>query len=91
MRRKIARDKWRHFFAGIAMGIALQPFLWFLFPGQLVLKIFIAFTIVITISYAFELFSKFTGKGHYDFYDAVASAIGGVLGMIIILIILSIT
>ncbi len=87
MRRKIAQDKWRHFFVGIAMGIVLQAFLWLLFPGQLVLETVITFILVITISYGFELFSKFTGKGHYEINDAVASVIGGVLGIIILLII----
>lgn len=87
MRKKIARDKWRHFFVGIPMGIVLQAFLWLLFPGQLVLETVIAFILVITISYGFELFSKFTGKGHYEFNDAVAATIGGVLGMIIILMV----
>ena len=82
---KIARDKWKHFFVGIAMGIVLQLFLWFLFPGQLVLETVIAFILVVMISYGFELFSKFTGQGHYDIIDAVAGIIGGVLGMIIIL------
>ena len=87
MRKKIARDKWRHFFVGIPMGIVLQAFLWLLFPGQLVLETVIGFILVITISYGFELFSKFTGKGHYEFNDAVAATIGGVLGMIIILMV----
>ncbi|MEO6219025.1 MAG: hypothetical protein ABIO81_01260 [Ginsengibacter sp.] len=84
--KKIARDKWRHFYVGIAMGIVLQAFLWFLFPGQLILETVITFILVVTISYGFELFSKFTGKGHYEFNDAVASIIGGFLGMVIILI-----
>ena len=69
------------------MGIVLQAFLGFLFPGQLVLETVIAFILVITISYGFELFSKLTGKGHYEVKDAVASTIGGVLGMIIILMV----
>ena len=84
---KIARDKWKHFFVGIAMGVVLQAFLGFLFPEQLILETIVVFLLVIIISYGFELFSKFTGKGHYDIYDAVAGIIGGVLGMIIILII----
>ena len=84
---KIARDKWKHFFVGIAMGIVLQASLWYLFPGQLILETVIAIILVIAISYGFELFSKLTGKGHYDVNDAVAGIIGGVLGMVIILII----
>jgi len=65
----------------------LQASLWFLFPEQLILETGIAFLLVVIISYGFELFSKFTGKGHYDIYDAVAGIIGGVLGMVIILIV----
>jgi len=69
--------------------LALQSALclWFLFPEQLILETGIAFLLVVIISYGFELFSKFTGKGHYDMYDAVAGIIGGVLGMVIILIV----
>ncbi|HEY6976066.1 MAG TPA: hypothetical protein VH396_07240 [Chitinophagaceae bacterium] len=83
---KVARDKWKHFFVGIAMGIVLQALLWYLFGGQLILETVIALSLVIIISYGFELFSKLTGKGHYDFNDAVAGIIGGVLGMVIIMI-----
>ncbi len=86
MRKKIARDKWKHFFVGIVMGIVLQAFMWFLFRGQLVLETVITFILVITISYGFELFSKFTGKGHYEFNDALAAIIGGVLGMVVIIL-----
>jgi hypothetical protein len=84
---KIAQDKWKHFFVGIAMGIVLQASMWYLFPGQLILETVIDIILVIAISYGFELFSKLTGKGHYDFNDAVAGIIGGVLGMAIVLII----
>jgi glycopeptide antibiotics resistance protein len=82
---KIARDKWKHFFVGLAMGIVLQASMRFLFPERLILETVVAFMLVIIISYGFELFSKFTGKGHYDIYDAVAGTIGGILGMVIIL------
>ena len=85
--KKIGRDKWKHFFVGIAMGIVLQAFFWFLFPEQLVLETVISFILVVTISYGFELYSKFTGKGHYEVNDAVAATIGGMLGMAIILIV----
>ena len=87
MKRKIGRDKWKHFFVGIGMGNVLQTFTWYLFSKQPVLATGIAFVFVIGISYGFELYSKFTGKGHYEFNDAVASAIGGVLGIAIILIV----
>jgi len=81
MLKQIAPDKWRHFIAGILMGGVLQAFMWWLLPDQLGWATILAFIIVIVISYGFELFSKITGKGRYDFMDAVASAIGGVIGM----------
>jgi hypothetical protein len=83
---KIAPDKWKHFFVGIAMGIVLQASTWFLFPGQIVWGTVITFIMVTAISYGFELYSKFTGKGHYEVDDAIAAIIGGVLGMAVILI-----
>ena len=43
------------------------------------------FIMVVVVSYGFELFSKVTGKGHYDFIDAVATIIGGVIGMATVL------
>ncbi|MEO5681377.1 MAG: hypothetical protein ABIQ88_01985 [Chitinophagaceae bacterium] len=78
---KIAPDKWKHFYVGIAMGIVLQMAGLWLLTGHFWLVTALAFAIIIAISYGFELFSKFTGKGHYDVMDAVASIIGGVLGM----------
>ena len=81
MIRKVAPDKWKHFFVGIVMGAVLQGFIAYLLKDQLVLATVIAFVLVLAISYGFELFSKTTGFGIYDFIDAVASAIGGLLGM----------
>ena len=78
---KIARDKWKHFYVGIPMGAVLQATGIWLLADSPALATAIVLTIVIAISYGFELFSKFTGLGHYDFIDAVASVIGGVLGM----------
>ena len=83
MVRRIAPDKWKHFFVGIVMGVVLQVAGWWLLPQHLYWATAIAFTIVIAISYGWELFSKFTGKGHYEVMDAVASVIGGVVGMAI--------
>ena len=87
VRKKIGPDKWKHFFVGIPMGIVLQAFSWFLFPRQIVLQTIIAFILAIAITYGFELYSKFTGKGHYEINDAVAGTIGGILGMSLILMI----
>jgi len=81
MLRNIKRDKWRHFWVGIAMGVFLQLAGFWLLPHSAVTAIFAAFIIVTAISYGFELFSLFSGLGRYDVYDAVASIIGGVLGM----------
>jgi hypothetical protein len=78
---KIAPDKWRHFYVGILMGAVLQGLGWWLLPNHTGLSAAIAFGIVILVSYGFELFSLFTGMGRYDFMDAVASVIGGSLGM----------
>ena len=86
MIRKVAPDKWKHFFVGIVMGAILQGFASFLLRDHLILATVIAFILVIVISYGFELFSKTTGFGIYDFIDAVASVIGGVLGMALTLL-----
>lgn len=86
MIKKIAPDKWRHFLVGIAMGALLQATGWWLWPTNAILSSVIVLTIVIIISYGFELFSKITGIGTYDFMDAVASVIGGVLGMGMVLL-----
>jgi len=79
--RNIKRDKWRHFWVGIAMGAVLQLAGHWFFPHSAITAILTAFVIVIVISYGFELFSMASGLGRYDFYDAIASIIGGVLGM----------
>jgi hypothetical protein len=81
MFKKIAPDKWRHFYTGISMGAVLQGLGWWLFPNDLLAVTIIVFLVVCAISYGFELFSKITGMGIYDFMDAVWSAFGGVLGM----------
>ena len=81
MLRKIAPDKWKHFYVGILMGLVLQIAALWLLTEQAALGTGLVLIIVISISYGFELFSKFTGLGHYDFMDAVASVIGGLLGM----------
>jgi len=81
MIKKIAPDKWRHFFAGILMGAVLQGIGLWLLVSEPILSTSLALFIVIAVSYGFELFSKFTGMGRYDFMDAVASVIGGLAGM----------
>jgi hypothetical protein len=84
---KIAPDKWKHFYVGIAMGAVLQAFFLFLLDAHFGLTIVLSLFFSIAIGYGFELFSKFTGKGHYDVMDAVASVIGAVIGIAGVLII----
>ena len=79
--KKLAPDKWKHFYVGIAMGVLLQAFLWWLLSDHHLLATILAFLIVVVISYGFELFSKLTGKGHYEMMDAIAAVVGGVIGM----------
>jgi glycopeptide antibiotics resistance protein len=67
------------------MGIVLQMLARWLYQPPMIWAVLIAFTGVIAISYGFELFSKITGIGVYDVMDAVASIIGGVIGMGIVL------
>lgn len=67
------------------MGVVLQFVAYWLFPHSPIIAILSALAIVIAISYGFELFSLFSGFGHYDFYDAIASIIGSMLGMAIVI------
>jgi glycopeptide antibiotics resistance protein len=83
---KIAADKWRHFYVGIPMGIVLQMLARWLYAPPIFQAILIALAGVVAISYGFELFSKLTGLGVYDFLDAVASVIGGIIGMAMVLL-----
>ena len=84
---KIAQDKWKHFWVGITMGLVLQAVSMYLLPAHLYVATLISLVIVIAISYGFELYSKFTGHGHYEVMDAVAAIIGGVLGMGVVLVV----
>jgi glycopeptide antibiotics resistance protein len=79
--KNIKRDKWRHFWVGIAMGAFLQLAGHWLFPYSSLTAFLTALIIVFSISYGFELFSMVSGLGRYDLNDAIASIIGGVLGM----------
>lgn len=83
---KIARDKWKHFFVGIVMGIFLQV-LFSHFLNSIAKTALLSFVASFAIAYGFELFSKLTGKGHYEWMDAVAGTIGAVVGIAIVLLI----
>lgn len=83
---KIAKDKWKHFFVGIAMGAVLQGFFFYLMHFRLSVSVILSFVFSAVIGYGFELFSKFTGKGHYEVMDAVAAVMGAVLGMSLLIL-----
>ena len=85
--KRIDPDKWLHFYAGIVLGLVLQAFLFFVLNDNRGLAILISFAVVVAVSYGFELFSKITGMGHHDVMDAVASIIGGVLGMGLVILV----
>ena len=85
--RKIAPDKWKHFYVGIGMGAVLQAFMLFLLKDHFLYATVIAFLLVMIISYGFEVLSLLFKRGHYDIGDAVAGAVGGVLGMGVIILV----
>ncbi|MFZ1530160.1 MAG: hypothetical protein WAT19_15510 [Ferruginibacter sp.] len=84
--KRIERDKWIHFLVGIPMGIVVTLFSFRTLPQNTYLAISLSVVLVVAISYGFEIFSLLTKKGHYDFFDAVASTIGGVAGMALALV-----
>lgn len=82
---KIQKDKWKHFYVGLILGILFQSVLFFLFNLSPVISLLITFVSVAIIAYGFELFSLYSGYGHYDKMDAVASVIGGAVGQALLL------
>jgi len=77
---KIEADKWRHFYAGFAMGI-LCCIAGVLINLELNYVFIFSFIIVVSISFGFEIFSLLSGLGRYDIWDAVATIIGAIFGM----------
>ncbi|WP_295119054.1 hypothetical protein [uncultured Chitinophaga sp.] len=77
---KIAQDKWKHFYVGIVMGIVLQAAAAWLLPS-LLWAVIASLAGSIAIAYGFELFSLYTGKGHYEVMDAIASVLGAIPGI----------
>jgi len=84
---KIAPDKWKHFFAGLIIGGVLQAFFSFLLDSHVGLSLILSLIFSFAIGYGFELISKFTGKGHYEFMDAVAVLAGAIPGIGIVFLI----
>ena len=84
---RIARDKWKHFFVGVVIGCVLQAFFSFLLDHHIIYSLLLSLIFSFAIGYGFELFSKFTGKGHYEFMDAIAVLLGFIPGIGIVFLI----
>ena len=63
------------------MGVFLECFFIFLLRFSLSFGTLLSLGIAIAISYGFELYSLYTGRGHYEILDAVASIIGAGVGV----------
>ena len=87
MLKVIRRDKWKHFIVGVIMGVMLQGLLVWLLPPYIIIGSVIVLIIICAISYGFELTSLIIKKGQYDIVDAVASVVGGLSGMAIVLLV----
>ena len=81
----IAPDKWKHIYVGTFLGILFQGIFWWLMPNHPILGSMINLFLVIAIAYGFELFSLITGIGVYELMDAIASTVGGLLGLFLVL------
>ena len=81
MAYKIERDKKKHFFVGIPLGLLMQFICFYFFPVQPLLATAICFILLIAGCYGFELLSLVSGKGHADNIDAIAGIMGGMIGM----------
>lgn len=77
----IQADKWKHFYVGILMGLVLECGSFWLLQQSYSISIVVSAVLIVVISYGFELFSLISGLGHYDFKDALASIIGGLVGL----------
>jgi VanZ family protein len=83
---KIAQDKQKHFYVGVVIGIVMEAFFSFLMPAHLGISVILALAISFAGAYAFELFSKISGRGHYELMDAIAALIGAVPGIAIVVL-----
>ena len=83
---KIAPDKQKHFFVGIGIGVAMELFCSYLLPAHVLIAAFLAAAISFAGAYAFELYSKFTGRGHYELMDAIAALIGAIPGILVVVL-----
>jgi VanZ family protein len=83
---KIAQDKQKHFYVGIGIGIATELFFSYLLPAHAVIAALLAAAVSFAGAYSFELYSKFTGRGHYELMDAIAALIGAIPGILVVLL-----
>ena len=65
------------------MGLLLEALLHFYFPSFAWIGSVIILSLIVILSYGFELTSLIFKIGHYDVFDAVAGVIGGIAGMAI--------
>jgi hypothetical protein len=79
--KKITPDKWKYFYVCIALGAPVYGLAIILLRQQPVTAFLVSAAIIIAICYGFELFSLLTGKGHYEFKDALAGIVGGAIGV----------
>lgn len=75
------RDKWKHLLVCIPLGIVLQMGAMYAVPDRPILGFFLSFSLMVFIAYMFEVFSLITDLGYYEMLDAIASVIGGLLGI----------
>lgn len=84
----IAPDKWKHFWVGVVLGLFIYAFFNYFFHFRTATAIVLSLGIVASVSYIFELFSLVTGEGHYELMDAIASILGGLVGIFSIMVVL---
>ncbi|MCW3118152.1 MAG: hypothetical protein JWM28_2234 [Chitinophagaceae bacterium] len=89
--KKIAPDKWKHFYVGIPSGAVIYGLAILNWPQQKPIAIAVSFLILVAVCYGFELFSLLTGKGHYEVNDALAGILGGTIGIFVVLFFLKLT
>lgn len=85
--KKWERDKWKHFWVGIPLGMVLLAAALYVLPDRMVLAGVFALSLLIFICFMFEVLSLITDLGFYEIMDAVAGIAGGILGMIVFAII----
>ena len=80
---KIGKDKQKHFYVGFILATGFHLLFQYLFGISLSYSIFLNLLLIFCIAYAFELFSKYSGHGHYEMNDVWATLLGGVLAVVI--------